>query len=132
MKNQKFALADSVTSTETEKEPYDGIFGLAMEDLEPGYTTLLENMKNQRLINKKLFALYLSGDGHNSNAGRVFIGDYDNSCCTDADAFHVVPLSDPNYYWQITTSYITLDGEDLTTGDTEAIVDSGSPYISEF
>lgn len=130
MQNQKFGLADSVTSSETVKNPYDGIFGLAMEGLEPGYTTLLENMKKQRLINKKLFAIYLSSDGHNGNGGKIFIGGYDNSFCTDA--FHIVPLSDPNYFWQITSSCITLDGEDLTTGDTEAIVDSGSPYISEF
>lgn len=131
MENQEFGLANSYISSEDQRNPYDGIFGMGMQAQEPTTPTLLENMKNQGLINEIIFALFLRKDYLTGNGSKVFLGDIDHSYCTDA--FHKVPLSDPTYYWQITSHHISLAHTVLTNGNnTQAILDTGSPYISKF
>lgn len=114
IKNQTFALIDDATgmSKAYAASTFDGVLGLALN------TNVLQNAREQGVVEKKVFALNLSGE----DGGKVTFGEYDYSKHVDW-----VKLSMGSDLWQIEIDGINMGAFKATKA--EAIVDSGSALI---
>lgn len=111
------------------KLKFDGIFGMAFQEIAAnGAETAIDNMKNQHLINKRVFSIRMNRD-YDDTGGELIIGG------ADVDLF-VPPL---RYYEILNGGFWRLSIDDITeTSNTihicprgcNAILDTGTSLIA--
>lgn len=118
LKNQ--FVADAIQlSREFENIPIDGILGLGLSKLSKADTkklTLVENMVDQKLIDKAVFGIYTQPAG-----GEIDFGGTDPSRYTGEIQY--APVTD-DMYWLTEMNHSSFGG--YTTGRRSVIFDTGS------
>lgn len=71
LKNQTLGIAGFI-SNDLNNVSFDGIMGLGISN--NNYNSIIKNLYDQKIINKKLFSFYT-----NNTDGEIIFGDYDNS-----------------------------------------------------
>ncbi|XP_043828009.1 pepsin A-like [Dromiciops gliroides] len=124
--NQIFGLSQTESNTFLAFTTFDGILGMAYPEIsEAGATPVFDNLWNQRLISKNVFAFYLSSNEKNGSV--LMFGGIDSSYYSGSISW--IPLSSKGY-WQITMTSITMNGTVVACdGGCQAIVDSGTSLI---
>lgn len=112
------AVVDAITlSSEFKNTPFHGIFGLGLKDLSSSqqYTTPMDSMIEQDLLENPLFAIYSNHDG-----GEIDFGDIDTSRFSgELEYVNVVDTS----YWMMQMDQAQVGS--LKFDARKAIVDSG-------
>ena len=92
---------------------FDGVCGLSLST-DHGQSTLLENLKKNGIINKKVFGLYLSDnpEAFGEDGSEIMFGGNNSNLYTGD--FQSINVLDSNY-WQVSLTNISLDSDDTFT-----------------
>ncbi|XP_010449277.1 PREDICTED: aspartic proteinase A3 [Camelina sativa] len=116
---------------------FDGIMGLGFPSLAvTGTVTVWENMVNKKLINKRMFSIWLRsyhGDGKHDdpNGGQIVFGGFDPQHFKGKHTYVPVVKSGELSYWLIKMSRIIIGKTETNhcTAQCTVIVDSGNTDI---
>ncbi|KAF9539052.1 hypothetical protein EC957_005826 [Mortierella hygrophila] len=141
VKNQQLALVTSESAGFD--ETIDGIMGLAFGKLSRtvgGTRTVFENMMDQGLVERGVFAFYL-GKASRGGGGEVIFGGMDLSRVEEGEEVTWTDVAKPKY-WQIDVEDVFVDGEVVALGGKgekrkgkkggrkmEAIMDTGTTLV---
>ncbi|KAG9071491.1 hypothetical protein KI688_005703 [Linnemannia hyalina] len=141
IKNQQLALVTSESAGFD--DTIDGIMGLAFGKLSKtvgGTRTVFENMMDQGLIERGVFAFYL-GKASRGGGGEVIFGGMDLSRVEEGEKVTWTDVTKPKY-WQIDVEGVFVDGEAIALGGKgakrkgkkggrkmEAIMDTGTTLV---
>ncbi|XP_067863878.1 pepsin A-like [Heptranchias perlo] len=125
--NQEFGLSETEPGSFFTYCKFDGILGLGYASLAAsGATTVFDNMMSQQLVQKPLFAVYLSREDGQSGSEVVF-GGIDPNHYTGQ--INWVPVTH-EAYWQILIDQVTINGQVVACdGGCPAIVDTGTSLL---
>ena len=128
--NQSFLLVYEVRDFQNHE--FDGVCGLGFRPLEGGGISLLENLKAQGKINKKMFSFFLHNeikshsDDENALKSELIIGGYDQRYIDGKiNYFKVTNKS----HWTIDIAKSFVGDRILNKEPQQAIVDSGTSLI---
>jgi hypothetical protein len=124
----------------------DGLVGLGFKLLSNNFTTVLENFKEQRQLDRVVFAFYLSDSTENATLkSTLIIGGIDpknSSYIESQQTFHSCNVS-TDRYWTVRLDHVRVEGkatvEEFVLGhkpgdyklvSTDALVDSGTSLIT--
>ena len=108
--------------------------GLGFNLLSDGYPTLVESLKQQGVIPKALFSVFLSDSEYGANwsertTSSISFGSYDLSQYSNsADLIHV-PLIQGEGHWTVALEALLIDGIDVQEVSYSAIIDTGTSYL---
>jgi len=108
----------------------DGILGLGFSRLSNGYPTFLDSMKEQGIIQNKVFSLYLGSDptSNGDETGAFLLGGYDPHYMKGNFSYFTV--NDSNY-WAVNLKSSKMGDRLLPMPrNSKAIIDSGTSLIS--
>ncbi|KAI9833854.1 MAG: Vacuolar protease A [Phylliscum demangeonii] len=113
-----------------ERVRFDGVLGLGFDSVSVnGVVPPLDNMLRQKLLDKPLFAVYLSNstDGDEDEDGsEVVFGGFHHHRYTG----HIVPLPlRRKAYWEVQIDAIAIGPDAVEFADAGAILDTGNPLI---
>ncbi|XP_055271794.1 pregnancy-associated glycoprotein 1-like [Moschus berezovskii] len=123
--NQTFGLS-KVYNRHVESQPVDGILGLGYSKLAgKGSTSIVDNMKKQRVVSEPVFAFYLSTQKENGSV--VMFGGVDHSY--HKGELNWIPVSQAGF-WQISMDRISMNGTIMgCSGGCQAILDTGTSLL---
>eukprot|EP00917_Polyrhabdina_sp_WS-2016_P014020 GHVP01030618.1.p1 GENE.GHVP01030618.1~~GHVP01030618.1.p1 ORF type:complete len:436 (+),score=67.01 GHVP01030618.1:4541-5848(+) len=126
---QGIGLAVKESDFPFEDLPFDGLVGLGFPDPSSplSETPLIDTIKNQKLLKRNIFGVYMSGDLN--KPGAISFGGVDPRYVFKGHIPVWFPLSS-TLYWQVSLAAIKVDNKDLnvcnnTTG-CQAAIDTGS------
>ncbi|XP_034486562.1 lysosomal aspartic protease-like [Drosophila innubila] len=127
IKSQTFAEATSEPGTSFNNAKFDGILGMAYQQLAvDNVVPPFYNMVSQKLVDDSVFSFYLARDGTSTTeGGELIFGGSDSSLYSGELTY--VPISQEGY-WQFTMDSATIDGQTLCD-DCQAIADTGTSLI---
>ncbi|XP_036347044.1 lysosomal aspartic protease-like [Rhagoletis pomonella] len=127
IQNQVFAEATSEPSSTFVDSNFDGIFGLAYEDIaSDDVVPPFYNIWSQGLVSNNVFSFYLARDTSSSKGGELILGGSDSSYYNGSLTY--VPVSEQGY-WQFSLGGATLGGKTLCSNGCQAIADTGTSLI---
>jgi hypothetical protein len=102
--------------------------------LSAGHLTFVENMKNQGIIERAVFGVYLSDSEYGQialqkNASLISFGSFDLSQFSSVESPVYVPVVSNEGHWTLPLDSVTLFGENIALNSHQAIVDSGTSRI---
>ncbi|CAG8681982.1 10625_t:CDS:1, partial [Ambispora gerdemannii] len=134
---QKFGVVDTLNDTSMLNIPFDGMMGMAYDNLSPnGQTTPMTLLKNQGLIDSAIFAFKLGRDADKTTS-ELSIGGWNPSLFTDPITWASVVKSSvgrcKGYYcsWEIYLDDSSVNGKPLGLGfqNRTANIDTGTTRI---
>lgn len=128
IKNQVFGQATTMAKAFT-KLKFDGIVGLAFQEIADGRAEpIIDNMKRQNLISKRVFSLRLHRDDEKTDS-ELFIGGVDEDSYWPP--LRYFPILDGGY-WLLYLDAITETSNtiDICPNGCNAIVDTGTSLIA--
>mmetsp|Transcript_3458 Transcript_3458/g.7176 ORF Transcript_3458/g.7176 Transcript_3458/m.7176 type:complete len:217 (-) Transcript_3458:898-1548(-) len=133
--NQTFVLVEK--DSDFDGMEADGLLGLGFNVLSRGNPTLIETLKEQGLIEKSVFAIYLNDDNYgrsifNNPASAITIGEYDlETYASDAseDSVHYLKVYKETGYWSVLNTEISIKSVKIFSGRQMAILDTGTSLI---
>ena len=131
--SQKFILASS--DSEFDNLEADGILvipiqGLAFPSLSDKYNTFVINLRDQGVIEKAIFSVYLS-DTRSSDLKKsaIIFGGYDLEKYGQGGSIKYVETYAQTGYWLVPLKHIKVGGESIGRSSIAAIIDTGTSYI---
>uniref|UniRef100_A0A8C6DM83 Peptidase A1 domain-containing protein n=1 Tax=Moschus moschiferus TaxID=68415 RepID=A0A8C6DM83_MOSMO len=123
--NQTFGLS-KVYNRHVESQPVDGILGLGYSKLAgKGSTSIVDNLKKQRVVSEPVFAFYLSTQ--KENGSMVMFGGVDHSY--HKGELNWIPVSQAGF-WQIAMDRISMNGTVIGCScGCQALVDTGTAML---
>lgn len=96
--------------------------------------TFVENMKKQGIIERAVFAIYLSRSeygqiAHQKNASLISFGDFDLSQFSTVESLVYIPVISDDGHWALHLDSVSLFGENIVQTSYYAVVDSGTSRI---
>ncbi|XP_011189406.2 lysosomal aspartic protease-like [Zeugodacus cucurbitae] len=124
--NQTFAIATTEPGTTFVYSVFDGILGLAYAQLSvDGVVPPLYNMYTQGLIEKPMFAFYLTSNGTSANGGELTLGGFDSTHYIGIITYAPVTTEG---YWQINVESV-FAGNTPICYSCPAVADSGTSLL---
>uniref|UniRef100_A0A8C6DK54 Peptidase A1 domain-containing protein n=1 Tax=Moschus moschiferus TaxID=68415 RepID=A0A8C6DK54_MOSMO len=122
---QTFGLS-KVYNRHVESQPVDGILGLGYSKLAgKGSTSIVDNLKKQRVVSEPVFAFYLSTQ--KENGSMVMFGGVDHSY--HKGELNWIPVSQAGF-WQIAMDRISMNGTVIGCScGCQALVDTGTAML---
>lgn len=114
--NADIFKVDEVATTISDKNA-NGYVGLL-----PGDDGIIQNLMENRLINQKMFSMFISLGTTNSH---IKFGGYDRRAIKDGSAFHIVQSTSPDR-WRFAMTNVTVAGAEMP----DDAVQPDSEYIS--
>ncbi|CAG9333911.1 unnamed protein product [Blepharisma stoltei] len=102
---------------------YDGILGLEYNSQWLKYPTFLDNLKRQGQISRKIFSVFLSDNGFSgiqSDGSAIIFGGFDLESYSENQDIQYVDLLQNNGRWQTSLSELKVDGDQITSRNSEA------------
>ncbi|KAK6589121.1 membrane bound aspartyl with a signal peptide plus transmembrane domain [Cryptosporidium xiaoi] len=128
IENQPFGMAIEESTSPFADLPFDGLVGLGFPDKNNrrmNIQTIVDNIKEQKILNRNLFGVYISRDP--STPGSISFGaaDPDYTVREDKVTWHKLTGS---HYWEIKIKDIMINGESTEYCSTgcKAAIDTGS------
>mmetsp|Transcript_20105 Transcript_20105/g.36140 ORF Transcript_20105/g.36140 Transcript_20105/m.36140 type:complete len:271 (+) Transcript_20105:687-1499(+) len=105
---------------------FDGILGLAFPAIsqDPLANTLIANLKDQKGVDRAMFAFYLGDEAD----GELAIGGYNKARMQNPELINWIPLAMPAY-WLVAMDQVKFGDTVITTGPTGGIMDTGTSLI---
>eukprot|EP01094_Clydonella_sp_ATCC50884_P025842 TRINITY_DN692_c0_g1_i1.p2 TRINITY_DN692_c0_g1~~TRINITY_DN692_c0_g1_i1.p2 ORF type:complete len:394 (+),score=138.78 TRINITY_DN692_c0_g1_i1:111-1184(+) len=128
--NQTFGEATQEPGLAFVEAKFDGILGLAFETISADHVTpVWYNMLDQNLVEKGMFAFWLSQDASAPEGGELFLGGYNPNRMTGDITY--VPLTSETY-WEFAMDDFQVGGvsQGWCTDGCKAICDSGTSLIT--
>ena len=96
--------------------------------------TLVESMKQQGIIERAVFAIYLSDSdfgqiAHQRNASIISFGTFDMTQFSFAESLVYISVLSTSGHWAVPLDYIFINHENIIETSFTAIIDSGSSLI---
>lgn len=128
--NQTFVLVeDDIVFVNNE---CDGILGLAFKGLSNNYSTFVETLKAQELIETATFSIYLNNDRFSSQeyepSSNIIIDGFDLEKYSSESQFTFVNLTEP-LYWKVPITSVSFGGQEIPNSNSTAIIDTGTSFI---
>jgi len=126
VQQQTFALLTQVEGVSFLASRFDGILGMAFQNISADYTpTVFMNMIAQNLVPDPSFSFFLT-NAAGQNGSTLVLGGIDPSFNTTP--FNYVPLINDTY-WIIEMDSVGLGNNDYSRADMAAIIDTGTSVI---
>lgn len=126
VQQQTFALLTQVEGVSFLASKFDGILGLAFQNISADYTpTVFSNMVQQNLVPDPSFSFFLTQNA-GANGSTLVLGGIDPSF--NSTPFNYVPLINDTY-WIVELESVGLGNNDYSRTDMAAIIDSGTSVI---
>ena len=108
--------------------------GLGFNTLSEGHLTFLENLKLQHVIDKALFAIYLSDSDYGQSldavaTSRISFGDYNLSEFSNSKELVYIPVNPDSGHWTIELDSVYVGEEKAVAHTMSAIIDSGTSLL---
>jgi saccharopepsin len=124
--DQEFGEATKVFGGVFRDAPFDGIFGLAFDNIATAdMTSPVQNLITDKLLHKSMFSLWLNGTDAGSKAGELYLGGVDRSKFEGNVVFTPVIRKG---FWEITLQKVYVGSEKLGVRR-NTVVASGSTLI---
>lgn len=124
--DQEFGEATKVFGAVFRDAPFDGIFGLAFDNIATAdMTSPLQNMVSDKTLQKNMFSLWFNGTDTSGKAGELIIGGVDRSRFEGNVMFAPVIRKG---FWEVTIQKAYI-GEEKLAVRRSAVVASGSTLI---
>eukprot|EP01105_Mastigella_eilhardi_P024224 TRINITY_DN6285_c0_g1_i1.p1 TRINITY_DN6285_c0_g1~~TRINITY_DN6285_c0_g1_i1.p1 ORF type:complete len:379 (+),score=106.69 TRINITY_DN6285_c0_g1_i1:37-1173(+) len=130
VKNQDFGEVTKEQGLAFATAKFDGICGLAFESISADHMTpLWYNMLDQGLVDKAMFAFWLTKDPNATVGGELTLGGWDDSKKTES--FSYVPLTGETY-WKIKMDSLKVNFTNVCDQEDgcKAIVDTGTSLFT--
>jgi hypothetical protein len=132
---QSFILADK--DSDFDGMEADGILGLAFNSLSGFHRTFVETLKDNEVIERALFAVYLSDDSYGGTflsgpGSSISLGEYDlKTYAKDSseDAVTYLKVYHTTGYWSVNCDSISIGGTSIASDPQLAILDTGTSLI---
>ncbi|KRX06076.1 Aspartic peptidase domain [Pseudocohnilembus persalinus] len=117
----------------------DGIFGMGYRSYQKDgqdeeYENFLSVLKNDDIIEDRIFAFYLNNNQFNNNNNPYLkdsvltIGGYDTQYIKEGESINWFPVVDTNQ-WAVPINSISLGGNQITNSQIQGVIDTGTSLI---
>ena len=108
--------------------------GLGFNSLSDGQPTLVETLKQQGVIPRALFGIFLSNSEYGVDWSARFnssisFGSYDLSAYSDSKELVHIPLIPGEGHWTVSLDALLIDNIDVLDVSSSAIIDTGTSYL---
>jgi len=111
----------------------DGVLGLGFKRLSDGHYTLMDSLKEQKIIENQVFAIYLSDNDFGALVPRpksnIIIGGYDLETYAVSSQFTSVKVFAETGYWAVPLNSVKVGSEEINLVSVVGILDTGTSLI---
>lgn len=135
--NQPFVLVTASSGFQVMQS--DGLLvtsrqGLGFNTLSDGQPTLVETLKQQKVIPKALFSIFLSDSEYGSDwsarsTSSITFGSFDLAQYSDSPELFHVPLTAGEGHWTVSLDALLIDDINALDVSSSAIIDTGTSYL---